>query len=235
LAGIEEETKLKELCQTGSDPVSHFVPKIEWDTLSPSARNQLALDRYWQGSRKRTAWTAGIQYERYIGYHHEAKGYRVEYHGALQGLDDLGIDLICTKDGEVRVVQCKRLSRAKGVPVRENVIAQIYGAAKYYTMEHSQVFEVIPVLYTTYECSDTARRFAQHLGVKIFENVALNPYPCIKCNVSHQSKEKIYHLPFDQKYDATVIGDMDGEFYAKTVDEAERSGFRRASRWLGNG
>jgi hypothetical protein len=235
LAGINEEAELKEFYKTGDDPVSLFVPCSEWASLSEAERNQLALDRYWQGSRRRTAWTAGIQYERFIGYHHEAKGYRVEYHGALFGVDDLGIDLICTKDDEVRVVQCKRLSEAKGIPVRENVIAQVYGAARYYTMAHTQLFDAIPVLYTSYECSDTARRFAQYLGVRLFERVAFQPYPCIKCNISHLSGDRIYHLPFDQQYDATVIGDLDGEFYAMTVAKAEEAGFRRAYRWTGKG
>jgi len=235
LAGIREEEELKEFYKSGDDPVSLFVPRSEWNNLSDAERNQLALDRYWQGSRRRTAWTAGIQYERFIGYHHEAKGYRVDYHGALLGVDDLGIDLVCTKDNEVRIVQCKRLSKAKGIPVRENVIAQIYGAARYYTMENSHLADAVPVLYTSFECSETARRFAQHLGVRLFEDVAFQPYPCIKCNISHLNSERIYHLPFDQQYDATVIGDMDGEFYAMTVAEAEEAGFRRAYRWTGNG
>lgn len=185
LAGIQEEKELKDFYKSGDDPVSFFVPQTEWASLSEAERNQLALDRYWQGSRRRTAWTAGIQYERYIGYRHEANGYRVEYHGAQFGLDDLGIDLVCVKDDEVRIVQCKRLSSSKGIPVRENVIAQVYGAARYYTMEHSHIINAIPVLYTSYECSDTARRFAQLLGVRLFEQVAFQPYPCIKCNISY--------------------------------------------------
>lgn len=235
LAGIQEENELKEFYKSGDDPVSLFVPHAEWASLSEAERNQLALDRFWQGSRRRTAWTAGIQYERYIGYRHEANGYRVEYHGAQLGLDDLGIDLVCIKDDEVRIVQCKRLSSAKGIPVRENVIAQVYGAARYYTMEHSQLINAIPVLYTSYECSDTARRFAQLLGVRLFERVEFQPYPCIKCNVSHLNGQRIYHLPFDQQYDDALIGDNDGEFYAMTVAEAEDAGFRRAYRWTGSG
>jgi hypothetical protein len=235
LAGIKEEEELKEFYKSGVDPVSLFVPRSEWNSLSEVERNQLALDRYWQGTRRRTAWTAGIQYERFIGYHHEAKGYRVDYHGAMLGVDDLGIDLVCVKDDEIRIVQCKRLSKVKGIPVRENVIAQIYGSARYYTMMKGLLAGAVPVLYTSYKCSDTARRFARYLGIEVFEDVEFKPYPCIKCNISHLNNERIYHLPFDQQYDATVIGDMDGEFYAMTVSQAEKAGFRRAYRWTGNG
>jgi hypothetical protein len=45
--------------------------------------------------------------------------------------------------------------------------------------------------------------------------------------------ENIYHLPFDQMYDATVVHTERGEFYARTVEEAEQAGFRRAFRWRG--
>jgi len=61
----------------------------------------------------------------------------------------------------------------------------------------------------------------------------LEQYPCIKCNVSLRDSEKIYHLPFDQQYDKTVIGHHKLECYVATVEEAERLGFRRAFRWHG--
>jgi hypothetical protein len=234
LKGVEEEEELKEFYKTDADPVSLFVTAKDWNGLTEVERNQLALDRYWQGSRRRTAWTAGIQYERFIGYLYESDGYRVVYHGAKYGLDDLGIDLVCTKGKEVKIVQCKRLSPVKGIPVRENVIAQIYGAAKFYAMENYENNEATPVLYSSYQCSETASKFAKHLGVELNENIAFKPYPSIKCNISQLTGERIYHLPFDQQYDSTIIGDVGGEFYAATVDEAEEAGFRRAYRWMGD-
>ena len=53
----------------------------------------------------------------------------------------------------------------------------------------------------------------------------------IKCNINRTTKEKIYHLPFDQQYDNVKIDDV-GEFFAMTVQEAEDAGFRRAKRWF---
>jgi len=50
--------------------------------------------------------------------------------------------------------------------------------------------------------------------------------------VNRVTKEKIYHLPFDQQYDNTKIFEK-GEFYCRTTEEAERKGFRRAFRWHG--
>lgn len=44
---------------------------------------------------------------------------------------------------------------------------------------------------------------------------------------------KIYHLPFDQQYDRTIIEEEGNERYVETVKEAEALGFRHAFRWKG--
>ncbi len=59
----------------------------------------------------------------------------------------------------------------------------------------------------------------------------LEEYPRIKCNVGRDSGERIYHLPFDQQYDNTVIEPERDEMWAMTVADAEEAGFRRAWRW----
>lgn len=81
--------------------------------------------------------------------------------------------------------------------------------------------------------SNTAKSFAKSLNIKVAENLKLGKYPMIKCNINRTTKEKIYHLPFDQQYDNVKIGDT-GEFFAMTVQEAEDAGFRRAKRWHEN-
>ena len=80
-----------------------------------------------------------------------------------------------------------------------------------------------------------AKRMANYLGIKYVEEFKMGEYPCIKCNIGHDeygNTTKIYHLPFDQKYDSTKIIHP-GEFMAETVAEAEAAGFRRAHKWLG--
>ena len=235
IEGLKEEEVIRKTYAAGDDPTRLFLSATEWNALPPTERNQLALDRYWQGSRRRTAWVAGTQYERYVGYKFESQGFNVEYHGALEGKQDLGIDLICRKNAIVHIVQCKRLSPIKEIPVRENVVAQIYGAAMFFALTHAlDRNSVKPVIYTTYELSSQAKDFARMLGVAARENFAFEPYPCIKCNISESTGERIYHFPFDQQYDRTVIGNVQGEFYAMTVAEAEKAKFRRAQKWRGD-
>ena len=88
-------------------------------------------------------------------------------------------------------------------------------------------------LFTSATVSETAANFASILGVRIVQNVPLGRYPAIKCNVSLRDGTKIYHLPFDQQYDRTLIEFKD-ECYVETVAEAESLGFRRAFRWRGS-
>lgn len=86
---------------------------------------------------------------------------------------------------------------------------------------------------TSTRLSDRARGFAKLIGVEVDDGLRLARYPCIKCHISKQTGEKIYHLPFDQQYDHTIIETGKGEYYLETVREAERRGFRRAFRYRG--
>lgn len=83
-----------------SDPVLRFVAKADYDRLSTAERNQLALDRYFNGTLGPAA--IGRLYERYLGYLYECDGWQVEYHGIVKGLEDLGRDLICSKGNASR-------------------------------------------------------------------------------------------------------------------------------------
>jgi hypothetical protein len=64
------------------------------------------------------------------------------------------------------------------------------------------------------------RRGAVESVVGVEEQLPLADFPRIKCNVSRGTSERIYHLPFDQQYDKTVIEQDRGEFNAATVAEA---------------
>jgi hypothetical protein len=211
------------------DAVVQFVTKEEYRTLPTSEKNQLALDRYW--ARKKSKQHIGKAYERYVGYVHEMEGFNVEFKGIFDGINDLGIDLVCKKKNYHLLVQCKCWSKHKSI--FENHIFQFFGTTYKYRMDNPKL-RVEGVFYSTTTVSDVARMMGKQLGVKIIDNHLFDyQYPCIKCNVSGATGEKIYHLPFDQMYDRVKIEEKKGEFYAATIKEAEAKGFRRAFRYLG--
>lgn len=208
------------------DTVIQYLTKEEYRKLPTIERNQMALDRFW--SRPKSRWLIGKLYERYIGFLYEQKGYKVEYFGIDKKYEDMGRDLICHKDGEVLIIQCKYWAEFR--TIYEKHIFQLFGTVFEYKEEHLGN-KVTAIFYTSTKLSPLARKIAITLGIELFEDFKFDKsYPSIKCNISTLTQEKIYHLPFDQKYDDTKI-DRQGEKYCATVAEAETSGFRRAFRW----
>ena len=210
-----------------------YLSKEEYESLSTCERNQLALDRYVE-SHNKTKWQIGRDYELYIGYQYERAGCKVSYSGSLLKLEDLGRDLIVHNGRKTIIVQCKYWSKDK--LIHENHINQLFGTMTCYCLENNlEASTVVGVLVTNIVLSDTAKRMADYLGIKYQENRPMGQFPRIKCNIGRDEfgmQTKIYHLPFDQQYDSTVI-DKPGEFMAMTVAEAEAAGFRRAFKWYG--
>ena len=241
-----QEIKLSTELSSNEDAALKWITPTEYETLSNVEKYQLALDRY--KNKKKSHIEIGRDYERYIGYLYEMDGYKVTFFGIRKGLEDLGRDLICEKDGQTHIVQCKCWSKKK--EIHENHINQLFGTTTSYylstlpnnpTKRKSNIKKfvdsiskekIIPVFYSSTTYSDTAIKFAELLGVQL-NIVELAPYPMVKCNINPSTKERIYHLPFDQQYDHCMINPEIGEFYAETVQEAEDNGFRRAQHWSG--
>jgi DUF2075 family protein len=220
--GAEEE-------QDQEDPARHWLTDAEYRNLPIAEKYQLALDRYWQ--KKKYKWEVGRDYERYVGYLYESKGWSVRYQGIVEGFADLGRDLIATAGRQIEIVQCKRWSRDK--LIHEKHIFQLYGTTLAYHIDNPGN-RVKGVFWTSTLLSDRAKQFAEKLGIRTVEGHSIQSYPCIKCNVSRRDGTKIYHLPFDQQYDRTLIEEERLECYVATVGEAESLGFRRAYRWRGS-
>lgn len=215
------------------DPARRYLSKEEWSKLPRLKKLQLALERYWNPKNR---FEAGIIYERYIGYLYESRGWRVYYSGIKEGKADFGRDLIAKKGNITKIIQCKRWSSPRFKIINEKHIFQLFGTAFQYKLEKPQE-HVVAEFYTTAPISEPAQKFANELSkalpIKVKEKFPLQKYPLVKCNVSRRTGEKIYHLPFDQQYDTTLIEDERNECYVWTVAEAEKLGYRRAFRWRG--
>lgn len=228
------------------DRVKNFLTPEEYKKLPPVERNQKALDRYLE-SRNKSKWHIGRDYEMYVGYLYEQKGYSVEYKGIIDGFDDLGRDIIATKDDEICIIQCKCWAQYK--EIHEKHIFQLFGTTMEYWIrnlgnhKNPKSFKEFAkfinenklrsIFISSTNLSNKAKEMADALSVEIIENYPPGNFPRIKCNTNYDefgSKTNIYHLPMDQQYDRTIITKSKGEFYAFTVKEAEDSGFRRAFR-----
>lgn len=227
------------------DKVKNYLTPEEYKSLPSVERNQMALDRYLR-NRYKSKWAIGRDYEMYVGYLYEQKGYSIEYKGIIDGFEDLGRDIIAEKNDEVCIIQCKRWAQYK--EIHEKHIFQLFGTTMEYWVKNfrnyrkAKSFEEFakflnenklrPMFFTSTSLSDKAKEMANALSVEIIENEPLGEFPRVKCNINSDEfgQTKIYHLPMDQQYDRTIIGNRAGEFYAFTVKEAEDAGFRRAFR-----
>ena len=102
--------------------------------------------------------------------------------------------------------ECKYWSSKK--EIHEKHITQLYGTMASYCIEHNCPKENVKgVLITNIQLSPMAKKMAKYLGIKFKENIEVDDYPCIKCNIGRDmyGETKIYHLPFDQRYDSTKI------------------------------
>lgn len=222
---------LQQLASVDTAPDSEYSSLKKWlspqeyQSLPSAERLQLALERYTK--RQKTNWQIGIEYERYVGYCYERKGYKVRYFGATEGLEDMGRDLIVTQGKKLFVIQCKRWSTEK--TIHEKHIFQLYGTTILQMLENPDK-RVSGLFITTTTLSELAKSCADYLHITVVENYPFREYPLIKCNIS-KNGEKIYHLPFDQQYDRVMVEPDDGDCYASTVQEAESKGFRHAWRW----
>lgn len=218
--------------QADYDRAKDYLSKEEYEKLAVDERNQLALDRY--QNRPKSPWRIGVEYEQYIEYLLQQKGYSTIPFGSQMGINDLGRDIIAKKieNGQyvTYIIQCKNWSRKKRKEIHENVVCQIYGTALEYELSQNSFEKVVPVIVSTVPLSTMAQKFADKLGVKIYVIAAGKP-PLIKCNIN-SAGEKIYHLPFDQQYYRTEIKNA-GECCVFTVKEATEKGFRRAKKYYG--
>lgn len=212
-----------------SDRVARYISREEYSRLSTTQRNQLALDK-WKARRKSNVEIGRI-YERYLGYLYEQDGWAVTFVGALEGLEDMGRDLLCVRDDEAHVVQAKYWSKHK--TIHEKHIFQLYGTSLLVPRTHPELrgSRITPVFATTTVLSETALWAAKALDVQIRSINMDQDYPVIKCNIN--GDHRIYHLPFDQQYDRVRIIPAKGELYVKLTAEAEAKGFRRAKRFYG--
>lgn len=210
--------------------VKNWLSEEEYKELSEVEREQLAVDRYIkQEYYQWSDWEKGRNYEIYCAYKLFNEGYDIIQEGLNKKLEDGGRDIIAThhKTGKILIVQCKNWGDHS--QIRENLVFQLYGSFVQWKIDNEDKIrgvEVEPWLYITCDLSPEAIKCANLLGVNV-RRLPMDRFPPIKCNVNHNTGQKIYHLPFDRHYDQVKIN-AKGKGYKFSIAEAIKEGFRRA-------
>lgn len=207
--------------------IRNWLSDDEYFQMTEQGREQLAVNRYISNSSRWSDWEKGRNYEIYCAYKLFNEGYDIIQEGLNKKLEDGGRDIIAThrRTGKILIVQCKNWSSI----ARENVVFQLYGSYVQWKLDNEDKIkgvEVEPWLYITCGLSPEAIKCATLLGVRI-RRLPMDRFPAIKCNVNHNTGQKIYHLPFDRHYDLVKIN-AKGKGYKFEIVEAIKEGFRRA-------
>ncbi|MCI7587614.1 MAG: restriction endonuclease [Campylobacter sp.] len=219
--------KYEEVSKTMQQP--KHTPPQSYEPPQPQLSKSERLLKEYEEKQYLKAEEIGRRYERYIGYLYEIDGYKVDYNGIKKGVKDGGVDLICSKRKELIIIQCK--CRDEQGQIHENTILQLVANLMKYKRKYPNK-NVSAVIYTSHDNLDDeakatlADEVAQgaliHHIIKAYDN----SYPKVKCNISDNG-EKIYHIPdHSATYDRMQIEINKGEFFAKTIKEAESTGFR---------
>jgi restriction system protein len=78
----------------------------------------------------------GHDYERYVAEHYKSIGYEVSLNGIIHGKKDNGIDIICNKNNELILIQCKNWKENSKYKVTHLILKAFIGCCSEYIIKN---------------------------------------------------------------------------------------------------
>lgn len=191
---------------------------------------------------------AGDRYQRYLGYLYECAGWKVEYYGLTKGVDNSnrGIDLICQKGDHIHFVQTKYWSNSVAAKTNiNNVIERELKHMQKIIRKRDLSGHIQAVLAVKPQLSAQAAADVARSGVLLLDNLAIRPYPLVKCHTGKRGSKK-YLLPYLpeknaakwdeikngawEAYDLVQMDLSNGDCYVETPAAAEALGYKYRNR-----
>lgn len=133
--------------------------------------------RYKKNYKEQTKKEKGDEYEFYIGRLFKEHGYKVYYKGINEGYFDEGIDLICYKDLEVVLIQCKNWKRQADLNSVKKFVynCREYEQKNYIKLKRKSIRKIF-VISNHYKNKEILEYLKQINNEIEFFNVALQHY-----------------------------------------------------------
>lgn len=133
--------------------------------------------RYKKNYKKQINKEKGDEYEFYIGRLFKEHGYKVYYKGINEGYFDEGIDLICYKDLEVVLIQCKNWKRQADLNSVKKFVynCREYEQKNYIKLKRKSIRKIF-VISNHYKNKEILEYLKQINNEIEFFNVALQHY-----------------------------------------------------------
>lgn len=118
----------------------------------------------------------GHDFERYVAEHYKSIGYEVSLNGIIHGKKDNGIDIICSKENELILVQCKNWKENSKYKVTHLILKAFIGCCSEYVIKN-QLFEKKVAFHfvTSNNILDaSAKKYLQECTTLEYKNLSFN-------------------------------------------------------------
>lgn len=101
------------------------------------------------GQRMKELREKGKEYEEFVAGYFKIDGYEIELHGIKNGVKDKGIDIICKKDNELILIQCKNWRADTKYKINHEKLKAFVGCCTEYVNENKLFDKNIKLKFIT--------------------------------------------------------------------------------------
>ncbi|OCL91374.1 restriction endonuclease [Arcobacter porcinus] len=101
------------------------------------------------GQRMKELREKGKEYEKYVASHFKIDGYEIFLNGIKNGVRDNGIDIICTKDNEMILIQCKNWKADTKYKINHEKLKAFVGSCTEYVNQNKLFDKNIKLKFIT--------------------------------------------------------------------------------------
>jgi HJR/Mrr/RecB family endonuclease len=111
----------------------------------------------------KTASNKGKEFEEFVAGHFKLDGYEIRLNGIKEGKKDKGIDIICTKDEELILIQCKNWKEDSKYKINHEKLKAFVGCCTEYVNEHKLFDKNVKLKFITsnYILDESGKKFLQ--------------------------------------------------------------------------
>ena len=111
----------------------------------------------------KTASNKGKEFEEFVAGHYKLNGYDIRLNGIQEGRKDKGIDIICAKDEELILIQCKNWKEDSKYKINHEKLKAFVGCCTEYVNEHKLFDRNVKLKFITsnYILDESGKKFLQ--------------------------------------------------------------------------
>lgn len=105
----------------------------------------------------------GKEFEEFVAGYYKLDGYKIELHGIKKGVKDKGIDIICEKDEEIILIQCKNWKEDSKYKINHEKLKAFVGCCTEYVNEHKLFDRNVKLKFITsnYILDESGKKFLE--------------------------------------------------------------------------